>query len=221
MSWMYEPPSGTGSACQDVFSGTMSWSFGMLYQWNKKYAGLPSGARDGTMSWIRILRDHVLVIRYALPWNEKCAGLPSGAGDSTMSWMYEPPSGTGSACQDVFSGTMSWSLGMLYRWNNKYAGLPSGAGDGTMSELLSGTGSTCQDVFSDTMSWSFSMTFDKNLVILYKTSQDPTRLQDTAKVLQDRKTAKPEMILTRSLVRLWLGALIVKIEKLVGITGLS
>ncbi|KAF8206730.1 hypothetical protein K438DRAFT_1756089 [Mycena galopus ATCC 62051] len=44
-------------------------------------------------------------------------------------------------------------------------------------------------------------TFDKNLVILYKTSQDPTRLQDTAKVLQDRKTAKPEMILTRSLVR--------------------
>ncbi|KAF8152707.1 hypothetical protein K438DRAFT_1778446 [Mycena galopus ATCC 62051] len=39
-------------------------------------------------------------------------------------------------------------------------------------------------------------------------------LQDTAKVLQDRKTAKPEMILTRSLVRLWLGALIVKVEKL-------
>ncbi|KAF8176829.1 hypothetical protein K438DRAFT_1939206 [Mycena galopus ATCC 62051] len=64
-------------------------------------------------------------------------------------------------------------------------------------------------------------TFDKNLVILYKTSQDPTRLQDTAKVLQDRKTAKLEMILTRSLVRLWLGALIVKIEKLVGITRLS
>ncbi|KAF8144003.1 hypothetical protein K438DRAFT_1945593, partial [Mycena galopus ATCC 62051] len=58
-------------------------------------------------------------------------------------------------------------------------------------------------------------TFDKNLVILYKTSQDPTRLQDTAKVLQDCKTAKPEMILTRSLVRLWLGALIVKIEKLI------
>ncbi|KAF8184531.1 hypothetical protein K438DRAFT_1766223 [Mycena galopus ATCC 62051] len=57
-------------------------------------------------------------------------------------------------------------------------------------------------------------TFDKNLVILYKTSQDPTRLQDTAKVLQDRKTAKPEMILTRSLVRLCLGALIAKIEKL-------
>ncbi|KAF8160466.1 hypothetical protein K438DRAFT_1776458 [Mycena galopus ATCC 62051] len=58
-------------------------------------------------------------------------------------------------------------------------------------------------------------TFDKDLVILYKTSQDPTRLQDTAKVLQDRKTAKPEMILTRSLVRLWLEALILKIEKLI------
>ncbi|KAF8206871.1 hypothetical protein K438DRAFT_1756214 [Mycena galopus ATCC 62051] len=63
-------------------------------------------------------------------------------------------------------------------------------------------------------------TFDKNLVILYKTSQDPTRLQDTAKVLQGRKTANPEMILTRSLVRLWLEALILKIEKLVGITRL-
>ncbi|KAF8166333.1 hypothetical protein K438DRAFT_1775219 [Mycena galopus ATCC 62051] len=57
-----------------------------------------------------------------------------------------------------------------------------------------------------------------------RTSQDPTRLQDTAKVLQlailqqDRKTANPEMVFTRSLVRLWLEALILKIEKLVGIT---